>query len=210
MYAKTVLEDKRRRDIYAQQEEVLDNFKPAMTIPGTDLITFRQAADYLGVGYSALSRCYDRHMAEFAEDGVDWYTPITFRNLASKDYPIKNVTNFVGRALVEFNNGYAIVIPNRGIRMMHKRTLIRFAFLLKDSVVASEIRSLFAESDTKNQNESVHTERGDSNELMKSLIVMVTSNDISARLKAVEDVVGIYNELRYAKGKGAYELGKLY
>ena len=50
--------------------EVLDKVKQLLTIPGTDTMTTRQAADYYGVEIDTVRRVYQRHKAEIDSDGT--------------------------------------------------------------------------------------------------------------------------------------------
>ncbi len=196
MYMKRVLDEKMRRDMCVDRVDVLDRVKPVMTIPGTDLLTLAQAADYFEVDNNTLYTCITRNSLEFAEDDTQFFTPKHFHKMMNEGYPIKNIQNLIGKALIEFDNGFALYFPNRGTIMIHKRTLIRIAFLLRDSEVGSRIRTMILECKTCSDNSyiSTKTRKEEDNILYKSLIQTIIGDNVASRLEAVGNLAKIYNQ----------------
>lgn len=92
--------DKNLRDKLVNRIDVLDKVKKIITIPGTDLLTQKQVAEYYEVGYTAIRNLLKDNKEEIESDGSKLVT----RNNFSKavNCPSKNNR---GTVTFMFHNG---------------------------------------------------------------------------------------------------------
>ena len=150
--------------------EVLDKVKHLLTIPGTDAMTTRQAADYYGVEIDTVRRVYQRHKKEIDADGVMMKKAEDFLNYPHDDgltepkvqpkegdeltepriqlrssaaaLPQVQVRNTADfcKLIIWPELGAEIKVSNRGIRVFSRRAVLRIGMLMPSSRVATEVR----------------------------------------------------------------------
>ena len=65
-----LLESKELRDKLCERYEVLEKVKELLLLPGTELMTVQQVADYYVVDRKAIESVYIRHKNELVSDGM--------------------------------------------------------------------------------------------------------------------------------------------
>ena len=117
--------------------EVLAKVKKLFLIPEMEVMTTKMVADYYEVGFEAIQSCYIRNKDEIQKDGV------IKRKLGDfNDSFITNESYTKSKTGISFKvEGYEISIPNCGILCFSQRAILRIGMLLRDSVVAKEIRT---------------------------------------------------------------------
>lgn len=131
-----IIDNKETRDKMMKRSEVLDKVKKLFLIPGMEMITLKQVADYFDVSPETIKSVYFRNQREIDSDGV--------RSVAHRDFfnvSFCNVRNEKGKSIYELNNGMMLEVPNRGTRCFSRCAVLRIAMLLRDSAVAQEIRT---------------------------------------------------------------------
>ena len=132
----SLIEQREMRDQMANRLEVLDKVKKINLIPKLNMTTMKQVAEYFGVTYDTLSKCYYANRAEIDNDGVSLKKYKDF--LSGNDFLIKHKK---GIAEIIIDENITLIIPNSGARCLSKRAILRMAMFLRDSEVAKEIRS---------------------------------------------------------------------
>ena len=119
-----------------ERTEVLGKVKKLFLIPGLEMMTTRQVADFYEVGKSIIDMLCKRNKAEVDGDGVIGQKVGEF--LRSHDVSAKNLH---GKRQVFFD-GMTLELPNSGsINLFTQRAILRIGMLLRDSEVAKEVRT---------------------------------------------------------------------
>lgn len=162
-------EKKDLRDKAIERTEILDKVKNLMLLPELDMMTARQIADYYEVDYNTVKLCYQRNKNEIDEDG-SVYKKLDFWKVHF--VPSKNTQR--GSIVFQLDENTKLVIPNAGIRCFSKRAVLRFGMLLRDSVVAKEVRTqllnVFELSSDENKTKYIDEERSLFEELGKAIL----------------------------------------
>lgn len=124
---------------------ILESVKDILTIGKTDLITVQMCADYYQTNERTVSDCINVNKLELEENGLKVYKRKEIIQIfENTDYPYLEE---------EFK------IPNRGLRLMTKRTLLNIGMLLRDSEIAKELRKRILDivHDAENGNGNIDT-----------------------------------------------------
>lgn len=117
--------------------EVLDKVKPLPFISNTDLMTIHQVASYYEVPVEAIRSVYGSNKLDFLSDDI--YIMKCRDLICNSEY----IAQPNGKYLVKLENGdSAIISKNQRYTCFQRKSILRFALLLKDSNVAKEIRNL--------------------------------------------------------------------
>ena len=126
------------RDSLAARTDVLEKVKHLLLLPGIEMMTSRQVADYFEVDKSVIKMTYTNNRAEIDGDGTMMYSVADFRG---KNFlPLKS--GKPGTTLFKSEDGkMTIEVQNAGVRCFSSRAILRIAMLLRDSEVAKEVRT---------------------------------------------------------------------
>lgn len=129
--------NKELRDTCMERVEVLDKVKKLFLIPGMEVMTTKQVAEYFEVDVEAIQKTYQRNKEEIDSDGTIFKKPSEFRgdNMSSLK------SNKRGISLFELPDGNTLEVQNYGTRCFSQRAILRIAMLLRDSVIAKEVRT---------------------------------------------------------------------
>ena len=132
-----IIESKETRDKMMERSEVLDKVKKLFLIPGMEMMTSKQVAEYFEVGLDLLRKVYERNQQEIDSDGTRLCKLDDFRgdNLSRLKSGKRGTTAF------QSEDGTIIEVQNAGVRCFSRRAVLRIAMLLRDSAVAQEIRT---------------------------------------------------------------------
>lgn len=160
-----LVEQKDLREQYIEKVEVLDKVKNLFLIPVFNVMTTKMVANYYEVGYEAIKTCYKINKNEIDLDGVVVKPYKDFSTVLGK--PLKTEK---GKATFKISESIIIDIPTRGINVFPQRAILRIGMLLRDSLIAKEIRTqllnVFENSTTEqkiveiNEEESLYNEIG--------------------------------------------------
>lgn len=135
-----LLESNDLRNQLIERTEVLAKVKELFLIPGLEMMTTRQVADFYEVELTTIQKLYQRHYDEIAGDGIQILPAREIRDghlVHSKFEQIpgrSGMTTFrVNGNFVELNNGKNVCFSPRAI--------LRIGMLLRDSEIAKEVRT---------------------------------------------------------------------
>lgn len=131
-----IINSKETRQALMERIEVLDKVKSLFLIPGHEVMTTKQVAEYFEVDETVIRQLYVRNREEIDSDGVAMKK--------SKDFGSDNLShpNIYKRGCVIFEyNGVQFEVNNSGTRCFSRRAILRIAMLLRDSRVAQEVRT---------------------------------------------------------------------
>nr|WP_024835436.1 hypothetical protein [Clostridium sp. 12(A)] len=129
-----LLENKEYRERLVVKVEVLEKVKKLLLIPGTELATVRQVANYYEVGEEAIKSLVYRSRDELEKDGISSMTG-------------KETKGFLESCNLQpsnFRGGFeadGMRFSNRGNTLFPRRAILRIGMLLRDSEIAKEIRT---------------------------------------------------------------------
>ncbi|PHG75163.1 phage antirepressor KilAC domain-containing protein [Bacillus wiedmannii] len=119
-----IIVTKEEREALIERIEVLQKVKDLLLLPGLEMATTKQVAQFYEVTHEAIRKVMSRHGDELQADGMhlEKYSEIKER------ITVSNVT------LLE--NG----VSKRGTYVFPKRAILRVGMLLRDSLIAKEVR----------------------------------------------------------------------
>lgn len=131
-----LLENKEMRDKIVSRVQVLDKVKALLLIPEMNVMTMSMIADYYEVDIESIKKCYQRNKDEIDSDGVCMKTIKEFLKLQNVTLEKRSYD-----ADLILPDGSKVTFTNRGVKCFSKRAVLRFGMLLRDSVVAQEVRT---------------------------------------------------------------------
>lgn len=139
MNANDLLENKELREKLVVRVETLEKVKELFLIPGTEVATLNEIAEFYEVPTDTVKRVYQRHTAEINEDGI---RVMSAKELTEQKCSIsRNISKTQVKTIFNYDNGRTVSIPNRGIKVFPRRAILRIGMLLQDSEIAKEIRT---------------------------------------------------------------------
>lgn len=127
-----------QREKFSNRIEVLEKVKAILAVPQLCMATTEQVADYFAVPVDTIRSVYRRNKEEIDANGAVLLTPrqIEERKLQNA----LSVQDTKGTKLYCIDDVY-FTINNRGTRFYPPRAILCMAMMLRDSEVASEIRT---------------------------------------------------------------------
>lgn len=175
--------NERKQKINEENIHVLERVKDILTIGKTDLITVQMCADYFEANERTVSDCINVNKLELEENGL-------------KVYKRKEIIQiFENTSYPYLEEGFKI--PNRGLRLMTKRTLLNIGMLLRDSEIAKELRRRILDvvHDAENGNGSIETVVNEIDE-EKKLSMELGAAIVEGNLSKVIEITTKINELK--------------
>lgn len=130
--------DRTLRDKCVNHYEVLEKVKQLLLLPGTDMMSIDQVADYYEVTPEYIKILYSNNKGEIDLDGVEMFPRSYYDgsklNITSVEKKQTSVT-------YTFEDGQTITINNRGLKAFSRRAVLRIGMLLQQSDVAKEVRT---------------------------------------------------------------------
>lgn len=117
--------------------EVLSKVKKLFLIPKMEVMTTKMVADYYEVNMDIIRQCYLRNKEEINLDGVVKKKISDFNESDNLSHSLIKTQHNISFKI----DGYEIVIPNCGILCFSQRAILRIGMLLRDSVIAKEVRT---------------------------------------------------------------------
>ena len=143
-----IINSKETRQALMERIEVLDKVKSLFLIPGHEVMTTKQVADYFEVEWRLIKEVYKRNKEEIDMDGCEYRSYKDF--LRQQDVALENaealpegcnIQTRKGSVTITMADGTSFEVPNRGTRCFSRRAILRIAMLLRDSRVAQEVRT---------------------------------------------------------------------
>ena len=169
------------RDSLAARTDVLEKVKHLLLLPGIEMMTSRQVADYFEVDKSVIKMTYTNNRAEIDGDGTMMYSVADFRG---KNFlPLKS--GKPGTTLFKSEDGkMTIEVQNAGVRCFSSRAILRIAMLLRDSEVAKEVRTELLNVVEKVESEQRVVEIDNELDLGRAIGDAYSKGDMNALLSA--------------------------
>ena len=185
-----IIADRDMRDKCVERYEVLEKVKNLLLLPGTDLMSIDQVADYYEVSSQGIKNLYSQNREEIDEDGTkilprDFYNGSTEKS-TSVEVKQTSVT-------YTFENGQTVTINNRGLKAFSRRAVLRIGMLLQQSEVAREVRNQLLNIEEKTSMETKTEDIEEEQKLMLSVGMAVASGDANAVAIASANLVAFKN-----------------
>ena len=136
-----LVENKDLRNEMIDKVQVLDKVKCLVLLPNDLGATTEMVANYFEVPVPTIKSVILEHKEELNENGL---TLRTRKNLLRLNQNLK--TKRGGFDILDENNNILASGSNKGIRLFTRRTILNVAMLLRDSVVAKEIRRVLLDT----------------------------------------------------------------
>lgn len=185
-----IISDREMRDKCVGRYEVLEKVKNLLLLPGTDLMSIDQVADYYEVSSQGIKNLYSQNREEIDGDGTkmlprDFYNGSTEKS-TSVEVKQTSVT-------YTFENGQIVTINNRGLKVFSRRAVLRIGMLLQQSKVAREVRNQLLNIEEKTSIETKTEDIEEEQKLMLSVGMAVASGDANAVAIASANLVAFKN-----------------
>ena len=182
------IDDRTLRDNAVGNYEVLEKVKKLLLIPELEVMTTEQVADYYEVDYDAVKKVYQRNTDELESDGMHIEKMETF--LKGQNVSIQKERN---KAILTYDNGITFSVTNRGLKVFPRRAILRVGMLLRDSVIAKEVRTQLLNIEEKSSNEVKIQDINEEQSLMLAVGMAVASGDANAVAVATTNLIAFKN-----------------
>lgn len=185
-----IISDRSMRDKCVGRYDVLEKVKKLLLLPGTDLMSIDQVADYYEVSSQGIKNLYSQNREEIDGDGTkmlprDFYNG---SNEKSTSVDIKQTS-----VTYTFENGQIVTINNRGLKAFSKRAVLRIGMLLQQSSVAREVRDQLLNIEEKTSDEVKVHDINEEQSLMLAVGMAVASGDANAVAVATTNLIAFKN-----------------
>ena len=185
-----IISDRSMRDKCVGHYEVLERVKNLLLLPGTEMMSIEQVADYYEVSDRWIKELYGYNREEIDSDGTD-LLPRNFYN--GSEVKPTSVENKQTSATYIFDDGQMITINNRGLKAFSKRAVLRIGMLLQQSNVAREVRNQLLNIEEKSSNEVKVQDINEEQSLMLAVGMAVASGDANAVAVATTNLIAFKN-----------------
>ena len=182
------INDRNLRDNNVEHYEVLEKVKSLILLPGTDFAILKQVADFYEVDEETVQTVYKRNKDELNLDGVSLKK---CGELSIVHYEQLNSSK--GKYTYIFKDGKMLDIPTRGVKVFPRRAILRIGMLLRDSVIAKEVRTQLLNIEEKTSDETKTRDIDEEQSLMLSVGMAVASGDATAVAVASAKLVEFKN-----------------
>lgn len=182
------IDDRTLRDNAVGHYEVLEKVKKLLLIPELEVMTTEQVADYYEVDYDAVKKVYQRNTDELESDGMYIEKMETF--LKGQNVSFQKERN---KAILTYDNGITFSVTNRGLKVFPRRAILRVGMLLRDSVIAKEVRTQLLNIEEKSSDEVKIQDINEEQSLMLAVGMAVASGDANAVTVATTNLIAFKN-----------------
>lgn len=137
----TMISNKELQEQYISRVDVLDKVKGLFLIPSMECMTPKQVADYYEVPVDTIRTTYKMNRKELVSDGAVTHPIKDIKSLIGCESTYQNITNCRGGIEIKIDENTKVFIPNTGVILFPKRAILRVGMLLRDSVIAKEVRT---------------------------------------------------------------------
>lgn len=180
------MDDRLLRDKNVSRFEVLEKVKDLLLISGTDYAVLSQVADYYEVGLEAIASLVKDNREELLEDGLINATGVETKQILgkfSKDFA--NQRGYFTCDGIKFNH--------RNNLLFTRRSILRVGMLLRDSLIAREVRSQLLNIEEKVSDEVKIQDITEEQSLMLAVGMAFASGDLNAFATASTNLVAFKN-----------------
>ena len=185
-----VISDRSIRDKCVGHYEVLERVKELLLLPGTELMSIEQVANYYEVSIDHIKSLYGLNREEIDGDGTEMI-PRGFYNRS-----VINPTSVEQKqtsVTYTFENGQIVTINNRGLKAFSKRAVLRIGMILQQSSIAKEVRTQLLNIEEKSSDEVKVQDINEEQSLMLAVGMAVASGDANAVAVATTNLIAFKN-----------------
>lgn len=185
-----LITDREIRDKCVGHYEVLEKVKKLLLLPGTNLMSIEQVADYYEVSDRWIKELYSYNREEINTDGTKILPRGYYNGSEVKPTSVENKQTSV---TYTFEDGQIITINNRGLKAFSKRAVLRIGMLLQQSEIAKEVRTQLLNIEEKTSAETKIEDIEEEQKLMLSVGRAVASGDANAVAVASANLIAFKN-----------------
>ena len=145
-----VISDRSIRDKCVGHYEVLERVKELLLLPGRELMSIEQVADYYEVSIDHIKSLYGLNREEIDGDGTEMIPRGFYNGSVINPTSVEQKQTSV---TYTFENGQIVTINNRGLKAFSKRAVLRIGMILQQSSIAKEVRTQLLNIEEKSSNE---------------------------------------------------------
>ena len=177
MEQENIISDRSIIDKCVGRYQVLEKVKKLLLLPGTDLMSIDQVADFYEVSSQGIKNLYSQNKEEIDGDGTKML-PRDFYNGSNE----KSISVDIKQTSVTytFEDGQIVTINNRGLKAFSKRAVLRIGMMLQQSWVARDVREQLLNIEEKTSDETKIQDIDEEQSLMLSVGMAVASGDATA------------------------------
>ena len=180
------IDDRHLRDKNVSRFDVLEKVKDLLLISGTDYAVLSQVADYYEVGLETIASLVKDNREELLEDGLINATGVETKEILgkfSKDFA--NQRGYFTCDGIKFNH--------RNNLLFTRRSILRVGMLLRDSVIAKEVRTQLLNIEEKTSDDVKIQDITEEQSLMLAVGMAFASGDLNAFATASTNLVAFKN-----------------
>lgn len=185
-----VISDRNMRDKCVGHYEVLERVKSLLLLPGTELVSIEQVADYYEVTPEWIKELYGNNRDEIDSDGTEMLPRNFYNGSKLKPTSVDKKQTFV---TYTFENGQIVTINNRGLKAFSRRAVLRIGMLLQQSNIATRVRTALLDIEEKSSDEVKVQDINEEQRLMLNVGMAYASGNIEAVMKATTEYNAFQN-----------------
>ena len=185
-----IISDREMRDKCVGHYEVLEKVKELLLLPGTEMMSIEQVANYYEVSDRWIKELYGCNREEIDSDGTELLPRGYYNRSEVKPTSVENKQTSV---TYTFENGQIVTINNRGLKAFSRRAVLRIGMLLQQSEIAREVRNQLLNIEEKTSTEIKTEDIEEEQKLMLSVGMAVASGDANAVAIASANLVAFKN-----------------
>lgn len=185
-----IISNREIRDRCVGHYEVLEKVKDLLILPGTELMSINQVAEYYEVSDKWIKELYGNHRDEIDSDGTSILNRGFYDGSELKPTSIDRKQTSV---TYTFEDGQSVTINNRGLKVFSKRAVLRIGMLLQQSSVAREVRTQLLNIEEKVSDTVKIEDINKEQRLMLNVGMAYASGNIEAVMKATTEYNAFQN-----------------
>lgn len=185
-----VISDRSIRDKCVGHYEVLERVKELLLLPGTELMSIEQVADYYEVSIDHIKSLYGLNREEIDGDGTEMIPRGFYNGSVINPTSVEQKQTSV---TYTFENGQIVTINNRGLKAFSKRAVLRIGMILQQSSIAKEVRTQLLNIEEKSSNKVKIQDINEEQSLMLAVGMAVASGDANAVAVATTNLIAFKN-----------------
>ena len=185
-----VISDRSIRDKCVGHYEVLEIVTELLLLPGTELMSIEQVADYYEVSIDHIKSLYGLNREEIDGDGTEMIPRGFYNGSVINPTSVEQKQTSV---TYTFENGQIVTINNRGLKAFSKRAVLRIGMILQQSSIAKEVRTQLLNIEEKSSNEVKIHDINEEQSLMLAVGMAVASGDANAVAVATTNLIAFKN-----------------
>lgn len=180
------IDDRALRDASVSHYEVLEKVKAVLLIPNTEYAVVSQVSEFYEVGLEAIHSLVKDNREELLEDGLINATGTETKEILGKfSKDIANKRGYFTCGGIKLNHRNNLLFPRRAI--------LRVGMLLRDSLVAKEVRTQLLNIEEKTSDVIKVRDVEEEQRLMLNIGMAFASGNIEAVMKATTEYNAFQN-----------------